>query len=235
MQKSPLLALTLRLVAVGIFISTFSHHLAASDNSFNIYYSLNRNFLAYPEEKEFLNDFDDAITAFNAGLEYEIFVGKNFSIASGLDYSLEGYNRNNVLGFSYNYTNHVRYQYLGIPLTFNYYFLQKGKFKVGLNLGLNFKLLLNATYKPINLKPLDPSVFGGFKYPETYVFKMGEFPDYFNTFNINTISGIRFVYELNAIHIGLSPEFKYSLKPLADDLVHATVYSFGVRAIISLH
>ncbi len=225
------------LILTLTFSSSYTENL-----NYGVYYSLNRNFRFYDNDYSHLSKYDEKINSFNLGISIEKELITRFSISSGIDYSIEGFNRNPIflVGQSYLYSKKYRLSYVGIPLEVNYYFLNKGIFKIGLNLGLNFKLLTYAKYIPYDIYELPAYMGTGMgtgiqKKPGTIKYSFSELSEKdYNIFNINTITGLRLIINLKNLSLGISPEYKFALLPTVKQAgyIHPPnekLYSYGLK------
>lgn len=205
--------------------------------SVGVYYSMNKNYRTYSNDYDYLDDYDEKVNLFNFGLLYERYLLDNLSISSGVDFAKEGYNRNPIfITSAYIYSTKYRFNYVGIPLEANYYLLNKGFFKIGLNLGLNFKFLVKAKTTPYNILYM-PLYRFSYTSPETESYSFKELKDRkYNMLNINTNAGIKFLFNLKGFSIGISPEYRLSLIPTNKigiwHVPKEKLYSYGLKLTI---
>lgn len=236
-----------KFLTILIFTLTFTSSYTNNLN-YGVYYSLNRNFRSYDNDYSYLNKYDEKANSFNLGISIEKKLITRISISSGIDYSIDGFNRKPIylIDGVYLYSTKYRLSYVGIPLEVNYYFLNRGIFKIGLNLGLNFKLLTYAKHIPYDIYELPAYMSTGRwsipriqKEPGTIKYSFSELNEKdFNIFNINTITGLRLIINLKNFSLGISPEYKFALLPTVKETgyIHPPkekLYSYGLKICVS--
>jgi hypothetical protein len=229
--------------AIGLIILLIITNIVVYSQPKNIglYISLTRNYRTLNKNYSSLNKVDEKSNLFNCGISYEKNILKRLTVLTGLDYSMEGYNRNPVyLIGSYLYTTNFRLNYIGIPMELNYYFISSNKIKLGLYMGINAKYLIFAKYIPDNIEKISTpsSQFPSQTLPGTETFFLSKLKENeYSLFNIDALGGLRLCYSINKISLGISPEIRYAM---ISTTKHATYYhtpneylfSYGVKFII---
>src|SRR5690606_34323296 len=81
-----------KFLTILIFTLTFTSSYTNNLN-YGVYYSLNRNFRSYDNDYSYLNKYDEKANSFNLGISIEKKLITRISISSGIDYSIDGFNR----------------------------------------------------------------------------------------------------------------------------------------------
>lgn len=158
-----------------------------------------------------INKNGETCILFNTGLTFEKEITPKISFSSGLEYSKEGFNNENII---FKYSIESRLNHIGIPIQMNYYFFSKHDFKVGLFLGIKLKQLISAQFEYLKYKegyndsnnPLMITILENYKRKELKSIN-------YNTINYDFLYGLHFIYSFNHFSIGLSPEFRQSILP----------------------
>lgn len=241
MQFNFKVMLKIRFATTILFVLITSAALS-QHSVWGIYGSPNMNYRILSDKAAYLDDYDEKVRLINWGISYERYLTKRISVISGMEHSINGYNRKPLFVENYVYTIKSRLHYISIPTAVNYYLISKSNFKVGLYLGLDFKYLIFAKYSPYKIERL-PSFMGYVEPlpPKTITYTLSDLKkDDYNIFNVDALAGLRVGFFIDQIAFSVSPEFHYALRETVkqSSKFHTDkeiLYSYGLKLMVGLN
>lgn len=214
--------------------------------SFGFYGGTTINYRKLSSNLDYMQKFDSKVNLFNAGLFYGKSISSKFTLITGLDYSVIGYNRKPIIWYTNQatFSTKIRLGYVGIPLLIEMKLLHIKNFKISIAPGIINKFLVLGHYSPYNI--VVPPYFSGIYnnygagFPKPVEIKLSN-SDLnqlkYNRYMPELVADLIFGFKTKKVGFGISPQIRYSLLSTTkhNSYFHTNpehLYSYGIKFFI---